>query len=98
MMRQKMFEQMNVVARGEDPKCTLRKGVAPEVQELPHPNALTRGGSESRDVRFPFLAGQPPEIAEIYRKVKETWLDSSEPMPANIQDQGLSLSGTASRE
>jgi hypothetical protein len=89
---------MNVVARGEDPKCTLRKGVAPEIQELPHPNAVTRGGSESRDVRFPFLAGQPPEIAEIYRKVKETWFDSSIPMPANIQDQGLSLSGTASRE
>jgi 5,5'-dehydrodivanillate O-demethylase len=98
MMRQKMFEQMDVVARGEDPKCTFRKGTSAEIQELPHPNAVTRGGSESRDVRFPFLAGQPPEIAEIYRKVKETWHDVDVEMPANIQDQGLTLAGSKSTE
>lgn len=79
MMRQKMFEEMDRVAHGEDPKCTFRPGVAPAVQELPHPNAITGSGQPNRDIRFPFLAGQPPEVEKVYRKVRETWLETKEP-------------------
>ena len=72
MMRQKMFEQMDVVAEGGDPKCTFRDPDANYRLRLPYPNVQTAGGGQ-REPRFPFLAGMPPEIEDVYRQVKATW-------------------------
>jgi len=75
MMRRKFEEQMEVVARGEDPKCTFRDPATN--QRLPLPRAQQRGVPAIVEPRFPFLAGIPPEVEEIYRKVRATW---NEPM------------------
>jgi len=81
MMRQKMFEQMDVVARGGDPKCTFRNPEANRALPLPYPQVSTQGRPPG-DPRFPFLSGQPAEIAEVYRQVKETWLPRAEAVGA----------------
>ncbi len=72
MMRDKMFEQMDLVAEGGDPKCTFRDPETNHALPLPHPRTATVGGRPD-GARFPFLAAQPPEVAEVYRQVKATW-------------------------
>jgi len=78
MMRQKLFEQMDLVAEGGDPKNTFRDPEANHVLRLPHPN--TRTGAPPPNNRFPFLYGMPPEVETVYRQVKESW--NQQPVPA----------------
>ncbi len=84
MMRDKFFAQMALIRDGGEPKAVLRD--ARENQRLrlplsgqriadgelgdappPDPDALPEGG------RFPYLAGQPPDAAEAYRRVIAGW-------------------------
>jgi 5,5'-dehydrodivanillate O-demethylase len=74
IMRQKMIEQMDVVAEGGDPKNTFRDAETNRAVPLPHPRVGTASGGEApRAPRFPFLAGMPPEVEEAYRQVKASW-------------------------
>ncbi|MSQ22977.1 MAG: aromatic ring-hydroxylating dioxygenase subunit alpha [Chloroflexi bacterium] len=73
LMRQKMFEQMDVVAEGGDPTNIFRDPALNRELQLPHPRTGTSGGPVTASPRFPFLAEQPSEIAEIYRQVKAGW-------------------------
>jgi 5,5'-dehydrodivanillate O-demethylase len=78
LMRDKMFEQMDLVAEGGDPKCTFRDPAVNRALPLPHPHINTAGGRPD-PTRFPFLAGQPPGIAEVFHQVKATWGGDSSP-------------------
>lgn len=80
MMRQKMFEQMDLVAEGGDPKNTFRDPATNRALPLPHPRVPGQGGGPG-GARFPFLVGQPSEVAEVYRQVKATW-GKAGPQPA----------------
>jgi 5,5'-dehydrodivanillate O-demethylase oxygenase subunit len=71
MMRERMFKDMDVVAEGGDPKATFRDPATNQRVTLPNPN--TRTGAPPRFNRFPFLYGMPPEVEEVYRRVKESW-------------------------
>jgi 5,5'-dehydrodivanillate O-demethylase len=74
MMRQKMFEQMDLVAEGGDPKATFRDPGTNHRVRLPYPNVRTGpGGPPGSLNRFPFLAGMPPEVEAAFRQVKATW-------------------------
>ena len=75
MMRQKLLEQTDVVAEGGDPKNTFRDPAANRARPLPHPRVST--GGPPPGARFPFLAGQPPEVEAVYRQVKATWHEPS---------------------
>ena len=72
MMRKKMFEQVEVVRAGGDPMATIRdlalnhRVHLPLIRENPPP---ARGKGTSGPPRFPFLAGQPEEVAEDMRRV-----------------------------
>ena len=81
MLRRKLLEQMKVVERGEDPLATIRD---PEINDrirIPnmHRNATEGPGAGAGPAapgwRFRFLAGQPPDVAEAYKRVKATWGD-----------------------
>jgi 5,5'-dehydrodivanillate O-demethylase len=76
MMRQKLLEQMDVVAEGGDPKNTFRDPEANRRVPLPHPHVQGPGGVARA---FPFLAGMPSEIEEVYRQVKATWIGEGAP-------------------
>ena len=75
MVRQKLFEQMDVVAEGGDPKNTFRDPATNQRLQLPNPSTATSGVGGPRQTKFPFLAGMPPEVAEVYRQVKATWTE-----------------------
>jgi 5,5'-dehydrodivanillate O-demethylase oxygenase subunit len=69
MMRRRMFEQLDVVAGGGDPMGTIRD---PEVNRAVHlPMIGDPPPSSQGPPAFPFLAGQPPEIADELRRVWE---------------------------
>jgi len=69
LMRKRMFEQLDVVAAGGDPMGTIRD---PEANRRVHlPMIGDRPPSGDRAPEFPFLAGQPPEIAAELRGLWE---------------------------
>jgi 5,5'-dehydrodivanillate O-demethylase len=69
LMRKRMFEQMDVVAAGGDPLGTIRD---PEANRAVHlPTIGDAPPSRKGPPAFPFLAGQPPEIAEEMRRLWE---------------------------
>jgi 5,5'-dehydrodivanillate O-demethylase oxygenase subunit len=85
MLRQRLLEQMKAVERGEDPWGVIRDPARNYRIQIPnmHRNA-TEGfgagaGPASPGYRFRFLSGQPPEVAEAFRKVKSTWGDPVTP-------------------
>jgi 5,5'-dehydrodivanillate O-demethylase len=78
MLRQKFLDQMEVVARGEDPKGTFRDPEANRALRLTligrgRPDREQGAGVLARFDRFPWLVGQPPEVEEDFRKVIATW-------------------------
>ena len=86
MLRQKFVEQMEAVARGEDPKCTFRD---PEANQALRLTLLGRGRPEreqgagvlARFDRFPWLVGQPPDVEEDFSKVIATWSEAALTQP-----------------
>jgi 5,5'-dehydrodivanillate O-demethylase len=76
MMRRKMFEQMDAVQRGEDPMGTIRDPEQNRHVHLPVVGGLPRPvpAPDSGPARFPFLVGQPPEIAEELDRI---WAEQS---------------------
>lgn len=75
MMRQRMVEEMAVVAGGGDPKCTFRDPDTNRALSLPYAQSPTAQIGTRPD--FPFLVGQPPEIEDVYQRVKTTWSEAS---------------------
>lgn len=87
MMRAKLKEQMALVADGGDPIGIFRDPAGNTAVELPlydvearsiAGNAAQRpggtlGSADDAVSGFPFLAGQPPEIAAAYQEVAESW-------------------------
>ncbi len=76
MMRQKLLEEMDIVAEGGDPKATFRDPTMNHAVQLPHPHFRT--GANLPAERFPFLAGMPPEVEKIFKQVKASWHVSSQ--------------------
>ncbi|HSR24515.1 MAG TPA: hypothetical protein VLW53_13250, partial [Candidatus Eisenbacteria bacterium] len=70
MMRKRMFEQMDVVAAGGDPMGTIRDPAANRAIHLPLIGDRPAGGDGPPP--FPFLAGQPQEIADELRRIWES--------------------------
>ncbi len=73
MLRKKMFEQVEVVRAGGDPLGVIRDPVRNHRVHLPligeNAPAPPPGAGPPR---FPFLAGQPPEVAEELRRL---WME-----------------------
>ena len=82
MLRNKFFSQIGLIADGGEPKATLRDPALNRRLRLPFTQPKLEAPQETpveederlpADGRFPFLAGQPEDVAEAYRKVIGTW-------------------------
>ena len=84
MLRNKYFTQIDVVSDGGEPKALLRDPGANRSLPLPFSGPkLTAADAEGTAApeapqEFPYIAGQPEEIAELYRAVLATWDQSGE--------------------
>ena len=71
MMRRRMFEEMEAVRAGRDPMGTIRDPARSNRVHLPLIGDAPPGAGGDGPPRFPFLAGQPPEIAAELRELWE---------------------------
>ncbi len=75
--RNKLFTQMQVIEDGGDPKGLVYDPNQNQRLHLPftEPVTLTPTPDEGEEpsLDFPWLAGQPEEVAEYYRKVAQSW-------------------------
>ncbi len=83
LLRGKLFSQMALIADGGEPKGVIRNPAENQSLRLPftRPVALQLlpANEPEAPVSFPYLAGQPEEIAEAYRRVVESWRATNEP-------------------
>ena len=76
MLRDKLFAQMALIADGGEPKGIIRSPVENVALRLPFTQPLTivqPAEGEPQSEEFPYLAGQPEDAAEAYKKVVATW-------------------------
>jgi len=77
MLRNKLFSQIALIADGGEPKALVRDPEQNRALPLPFtsdPVPLPpRDGAETE---FPYLAGQPEDVRELYRKVRQTWAEA----------------------
>jgi 5,5'-dehydrodivanillate O-demethylase len=74
--RNKLFSQMQLIEDGGDPKGLIFDPGQNHSLHLPATDPVTlktTSTDEEPSLDFPWLAGQPEEVAEYYRKVAETW-------------------------
>jgi 5,5'-dehydrodivanillate O-demethylase len=84
--RNKLFSQMALISDGGEPKglvydpslnqrlhLPFTEPVAPPDEVAAPAISHEEGGQGNEAMEFPWLAGQPEEVAEAYRKVIETW-------------------------
>ena len=74
--RNKLFSQMQLIDDGGDPKGLIYDPGQNQRLHLPFTDPVTlksAATAEEPSFEFPWLAGQPEEIAEYYRKIAQTW-------------------------
>jgi 5,5'-dehydrodivanillate O-demethylase len=72
MLRSRLLTQADLVADGGEPKAVIRDGrpnYRLKLPSPPDPEGIDAGGDT-----FDAIAGQPPEAAEAYARVRESWL------------------------
>jgi 5,5'-dehydrodivanillate O-demethylase len=82
MLRDKLFSQVALIADGGEPKAVLRDPAANHRLLVPFSVALEAppAGEQPEAVAdFPYLAGQPEDVAEAYRAVLATWQEHDSP-------------------
>ncbi len=70
LMRKRLLEDIEAVAAGRDPKGTIRDPDANHRVHLPIMGGLNRPAPEHGPQPFPFLAGQPEEVA---KELEQAW-------------------------
>ena len=82
MLRSKYFTQITLISDGGEPKSVLRDPDANKAVRLPFSGPKVGGDGDgaseaeaqhASEAIFPYLAGQPPEVEELYRQVLATW-------------------------
>jgi 5,5'-dehydrodivanillate O-demethylase len=74
LMRKKMFEQVELVKAGGDPLGTIRAEAQNHHVHLPMVTERRPTPGQAGPPSFPFLAGQPREVAEEFRRI---WAERS---------------------
>jgi 5,5'-dehydrodivanillate O-demethylase len=70
LIRKRLLEDMAAVAAGRDPKGVIRDSGANHSVHLPIIGGLNRPAAKTGPPPFPFLAGQPEEVA---REFEQAW-------------------------
>jgi 5,5'-dehydrodivanillate O-demethylase len=81
--RNKLFSQIQLIEDGAAPKGLVFDPGQNFRLHLPFTEPVTLPAAaeseEEESLDFPWLAGQPEEVAEYYRKVAETWRGQAQP-------------------
>jgi 5,5'-dehydrodivanillate O-demethylase len=73
-LRNKLFSQVSLIQDGGEPKALIFDPAQNQKLRLPQTVPLFGAKpSEDEASSFPYLAGQPDEAAEAYRRVVESW-------------------------
>ena len=83
LLRGKLFSQMALIADGGEPKGVIRNPAQNQSLRLPFtrpvaPQLLPADQPET-PASFPYLAGQPEDVADAYRRVVESWRPKDAP-------------------
>jgi 5,5'-dehydrodivanillate O-demethylase len=70
LIRKRLLEDAEAVAAGRDPKGTIRDSGANHRVHLPIIGGLSRPAAKNGPLPFPFLAGQPEEVA---KELEQAW-------------------------
>ena len=70
LIRKRLLEDTEAVAAGRDPKGTIRDPAANHSVHLPIIGGLSRPAAKNGPPPFPFLAGQPEEVA---KELQQAW-------------------------
>ena len=70
MLRNKLFSQIELIQDGGEPKALIHDPAQNQKLRLPGTKPLFAPPGHTT---FPYLAGQPEDAAEAYRKVVESW-------------------------
>ena len=73
MLRNKLFSQIALIQDGGDPKALIYDPAQNQKLRLPETRSLFAEPGDGGEIAFPYLAGQPEDVAEAYRKVIESW-------------------------
>ena len=75
MLRNKLFSQIALIQDGGEPKALIYDPAQNQKLRLPETRSpfIPAGDDAEAEVSFPYLAGQPDEVAEAYREVIESW-------------------------
>ena len=81
LLRNRYFAQLDVLADGGQPKGVIRRESDNRAVPLPlSPDDDSTSESAPLSVgafEFPYIAGQPPDIEALYRRVRSSWSDES---------------------
>ena len=73
ILRNKLFSQIALIQDGGEPKALLHDPAMNQKLRLPETRTLFPAEPAADDVSFPYLAGQPEDVADAYREVIESW-------------------------
>ena len=74
VLRNKLFAQVALLQDGGEPKALIRDAAQNQKLRLPQTRPLFGDAAQTEtDVAFPYLAGQPEDVAEAYARVIESW-------------------------
>jgi 5,5'-dehydrodivanillate O-demethylase len=80
IFRNKLFNQIQLIEDGAEPKGLIYDPGQNHRLHLPFTQPVTipvtPEDGEEPAIEFPWLAGQPDEVAELYKRVAETWRTS----------------------
>ena len=81
MLRNKLFGQISLLQDGGEPKALIYDPAQNQKLRLPDTAPLFAAAPPEDEAAFPYLAGQPEDAAEAYRRVIESWRESEPGSP-----------------
>ena len=76
LLRNRYFAQLDVLADGGQPKGLIRRESDNHAVRLPlEPRDEEPGREPDHALEFPYIAGQPTDVAALYQRVRGSWLD-----------------------
>ena len=82
LLRKRLLEDIEAMAAGHDPKGTIRDPGANHSVHLPIIGGLNRPAAKDGPHPFPFLAGQPEEVAKEFERAWQNCATSTSQAPA----------------
>jgi len=81
MLRNKLFSQISLLQDGGEPKALIYDQAQNIQLRLPDTAPLFTPAPSGDETTFPYLAGQPEDVAEAYRNVIESWREGKSESP-----------------